>query len=131
MPPRVTVYGSACPACTQAKAVLDRHGLVYDEQPMSRLPRRYGRVRSMPQIVVDDDLVGGVNALLRLARSGGLARIAAGDMRPWVEVTRRVGRGFDVIVRDRIGRETGRTRVRTRERATALAAELEARTADP
>jgi glutaredoxin 3 len=127
----VTVYGSACPACAQAKAVLDRHGLVYDEQPMSRLPRRYGRVRSMPQIVVDDDLVGGVDALLGLARSGGLTRIAAGDMRPWVEVTRRLGRGFDVIVRDRIGRETGRTRVPTRERAAALAAELEARAADP
>jgi hypothetical protein len=80
----------------------------------------------MPQITIDDELVGGVNALLRLARSGALARLAADAPGPWVDVKRRVGRGFDVIVRDRLGREQDRRRVGSRPEAERVAAALRA-----
>jgi glutaredoxin len=124
MSAEVTVYGSACPACTQAKDVLRHHGIAYGERAMADLPRRYGRVRSMPQITIDGELIGGVNALLRLARSGALTRLADDVPAPWIEVKRRVGRGFDVIVRDRLGREQDRRRVGSRPEAERVAAEL-------
>ena len=46
---------------------------------MSELPRRLGVVRSMPEITIDGELLGGVNQLLKLARTGGLERIANDD----------------------------------------------------
>ena len=99
----VDVYGSSCPACVQAKEVLGRFGVRYREHPMSALPRRHGTVRSMPQITIDDQLLGGLNQLLALARNGGLERIARGDRTPWVRVTRRLGRGYQVALLDRCG----------------------------
>ena len=75
--------GSACPACTQAKAVLDRFHVAHEDHPMSAFPRRFGAVRSMPQITIDGQLLGGVNQLLKLARSGGLEQIAEDDRAPW------------------------------------------------
>jgi glutaredoxin len=125
-PPRITVYGSACPACTQAKAVLDRHGIRYSEESMAALPHRFGHPRSMPQITVDDELLGGIDALLKLGRSGGLEHLARAGGEPWVQVKRRLGRGFDVIVRDRLGRETWRTGVTTRHDAVALSRQISA-----
>ena len=65
----VVVYGSACPACTQAKGVLDHYGVPYRSELISELPRRHGHPRSMPQITIDDQLLGGINQLLKLARS--------------------------------------------------------------
>jgi len=102
---RVAVYGSSCPACTQAKAVLDRYQVAYDEQPISALPRRFGRVRSMPQITIDGELLGGVNQLLKLARAGGLERITNDDPKPWVRIERRLGRGYDVVMLNTLGHE--------------------------
>ena len=111
----LVVYGSACPACTQAKAVLDHYGVAYRSQPISELPRHHGRVRSMPQITIDDEPLGGINQLLGLARSGGLDRLARPVSEPWVRVRRRLGRGYDVELLDRLGR------VRRRERAASQA----------
>lgn len=68
---RVIVYGASCPACTQAKAVLDRYGIPYEARPMTDFPGRRGRVTTMPQIIIDDELLGGLNQLLGLARAGG------------------------------------------------------------
>jgi glutaredoxin len=126
MAPAVVIYGSSCPACTQARAVLDRFGIDYETRPLAELPRRYGRVRSMPQITIGDELLGGVNPLLKLARAGGLGHLAADGPRPWVRVRRRLGRGYDVELLDALGRPLAARRVATRVEADRTAAELEA-----
>jgi glutaredoxin len=122
--PQVTVYGSGCPACVQARAVLDRFGLAYRERPIAELPARHGRARTMPQITVDGELLGGTDALIALARCGGLERLGRGDPEPWVRVRRRLGRGYDVVVLDRLGRETERRRASSRTQADRVAAAL-------
>ncbi len=118
---RVDVYGSSCPACVQAKQVLTRFGVRYHEHPMSALPRRHGAVRSMPQITIDDQLLGGLNQLLGLARNGGLERIARDDRTPWVKVSRRIGRGYQVVLLDRCGRAVMTRRAPTRTEAARIA----------
>jgi glutaredoxin len=120
------VFGSSCPACMQAKAVLDRYQVRYDEQPMSALPRGYGVVRSMPQITIDGELLGGVNQLLKLARAGGLERIGNDEPQPWVRVKRRLGRGCDVVMLDRLGHEVNSRPAPTRAEAERIAAALAA-----
>jgi glutaredoxin len=124
MPPEVVVYGSGCPACTQAKAVLDRFGVGYRERAISELPHEYGRVRSMPQITIGGELLGGVKPLLRLARAGGLERLARDAPGPWVQIRRRLGRGHEVVVLDALGRPQSRRGVATRAQAAAIAAVL-------
>ncbi len=126
MAPAVVIYGSSCPACTQARAVLDRFGIDYETRPLAELPRRYGRVRSMPQITIGDELLGGVNPLLKLARAGGLEHLAADGPRPWVRVRRRLGRGYDVELLDALGRPLAARRAATRAEADQAAAALEA-----
>ena len=91
---------------------------------MSALPRRYGAVRSMPQITIDGELLGGVNQLLKLARAGGLERIANDDPKPWVRIKRRLGRGYDVVLLDTLGRELLRRRAATQAEAARIADEL-------
>jgi glutaredoxin len=118
------VYGSSCPACTQAKAVLDRFHVAYIEHPMSALPRRFGAVRSMPQITIDGELLGGVNQLLKLARAGGLERIANDDPKPWVRIKRRLGRGYDVVMLDALGHEALSRRAASQSEAARIADEL-------
>lgn len=125
-PVRVVVYGSSCPACTQAKAVLVRFRVGYEEHLMSEFPRRLGVVRSMPQITIDGELLGGINQLLKLARAGGLERIANDDSQPWVTVKRRLGRGYSVILLDALGRELVTRSARTKADAARIAGELAA-----
>ena len=120
----VDVYGSACPACQQAKAVLERHGIPYASRPLGELPARFGRPRTMPQIVVDGVLLGGLDGLLRAARCGALARLARGESGSWTSVHRRLGRGYDVVLRDRLGRPQEQRRARSRAEAEVLAATL-------
>ncbi len=104
--------------------MLDRYQVGYDEQPMSALPRRYGAVRSMPQITIDGELLGGVNQLLKLARAGGLERIASDDPKPWVRIKRRLGRGYDVVMLDTLGHELLSRRAATQAEAARIADEL-------
>lgn len=118
------MYGSSCPACTQAKAVLDRFHVAHVDHPMSALPRRHGAVRSMPQITIDGELLGGVNQLLKLARTGGLERIANDDPKPWVRIKRHLGRGYDVVLLDTLGRELLSRRAATPTEAARTADEL-------
>ncbi len=120
MPNHIVVYGSACPACTQAKAVLDHHHIPYESRPISDLPRRHGPVRSMPQITVDDELLGGINQLLKLARMGGLEHLAAGDGELWVRVRRRLGRGYTVDLLDHLGRVQSRRHASNRAEAQQI-----------
>ena len=120
----VVIYGSACPACTQAKAILNHHGIAYETRPIADLPRRYGAVRSMPQITIGEDLLGGINQLLKLARSGGLERLACAERVPWVRVRHRLGRGYNVDLLDALGRVRVRRRAANRRRAEQITAEL-------
>lgn len=116
----VVMYGSACPACTQATAVLDHYGVAYQLRSIDELPRRHGRARSMPQITIDDELLGGINELLKLARSGGLQRLTEPSHHPWIRVRHRLGRGYDVQLLDQLGRVQRHERAATRGQAEAI-----------
>ncbi|MGZ4480957.1 MAG: glutaredoxin [Gaiellales bacterium] len=100
--PRAVVYGSACPACTQAAHILDRFGIEHERRPIGEAAAVFGRVRSMPRITIDGLPVGGIDDLLRLTRSGQLERIAAGE--PYVAPPRR-GLGDRLAA---LGRSRGR-----------------------
>lgn len=126
----VVVYGSACPACTQAKAVLDHYGVPHRSEPISNLPRRHGRPRSMPQITIDDQLLGGINQLLKLARVGGLQRLSAEPQQPWVRIRRRLGRGYTVEQLDPLGRVQCRRRAASRTEAEMIQQDLTASSGD-
>jgi glutaredoxin len=120
--PEITIYGSGCPACMHAAGILDRHRLRYREEPIERLPKRFGIPRTQPRIVIDDELIGGVDDLIGIAQSGALKRLAEGDDEPWVEVRRRrLASGYVVITRDRLGRERAREQAATAAAAEALA----------
>jgi glutaredoxin len=120
----VIVYGASCPACTQAKAVLDRFGILYEARAITDFSGRHGRVTTMPQIVIDGELLGGLNQLLKLARAGGLERIAQGKDAPWVQIKRRIGRGHQVVLRDALGRAQITRRAASRTEALEIAATL-------
>ena len=68
-----------CPFCIRAKALLDRKGVAYteyaidgDEPARERMAERAGGPRSVPQIFVNDELIGGCDDLHALERSGRL-----------------------------------------------------------
>lgn len=61
-----------CPACEQAKQLLTAKGVVYEERSIGngwtkeQLLEHVPTARSVPQIFVDNKLVGGVNELRQL-----------------------------------------------------------------
>lgn len=68
-----------CPFCIRAKALLDRKGVNYieyaidgDEDARDAMAQRSGGRRSLPQIFIDDQHVGGCDDLHALERSGQL-----------------------------------------------------------
>jgi glutaredoxin 3 len=79
---KLTVYSTdACSFCTRAKALLDARGLEYEEINLARDPdgraelgRRTGML-SFPQILVDDELIGGFMELVAADRSGRLREL--------------------------------------------------------
>ena len=72
----------ACSFCVRAKALLDARGLAYEEINLSRDPdgraelARSTGMLSFPQIVIDDELVGGFMELVAADRSGRLRALA-------------------------------------------------------
>ena len=69
----------ACPFCIRAKALLDRKGVAYreyvidgDEPAREAMAQRAGGRRSVPQIFINDQHVGGCDDLHALERSGQL-----------------------------------------------------------
>jgi glutaredoxin 3 len=83
----VTIYTKArCFHCFRAKRRLRRRGAAFREIRAGRdvaatrreLERRFGAA-TFPQIVIGDRHVGGADDLVRLDRSGQLARLLAGD----------------------------------------------------
>jgi glutaredoxin 3 len=80
--PAVTVYTTvACPYCVRAKALLDARGIAYDEVHVGREPearaelaQRTGMM-TFPQILIDEQLVGGFDELAAADQSGRLAEL--------------------------------------------------------
>jgi glutaredoxin 3 len=78
---RVTVYTTqVCPYCVQAKRLLGERSIPYDEIDVStdaavrdEMIKRAGGKRTVPQIFIDGEHVGGYTELRALADRGGLA----------------------------------------------------------
>ena len=69
--------------CRQAKALLSKRGLSYDEINLAmnadgraELAQRTGMM-TFPQVIIGDQLVGGFDELLVADRSGRLAKLVA------------------------------------------------------
>jgi len=80
----VIVYSTdPCSFCSNAKALLRQRGIEFDEinlgkDPAGRaeLAQKTGML-SFPQIIIDDELVGGFRELLEADRSGRLGQLLA------------------------------------------------------
>ena len=81
---RITLYTTEpCGFCSQAKVLLGKRGLSYDEINLAKdadgrteLAKRTGMM-TFPQVIIDDQLVGGFNELLSADQSGRLAELLA------------------------------------------------------
>ena len=81
---KITVYTTEpCGFCRQAKALLSKRGLSYDEINLAmnadgraELAQRTGMM-TFPQVIIGDELVGGFNELVSAERSGRLAELLA------------------------------------------------------
>jgi len=82
---KITVYTTEpCGYCRQAKALLAKRGLEYDEINLAmdaagraELAARTGMM-TFPQVIVGEELVGGFTELAAADRSGRLAELLAG-----------------------------------------------------
>ncbi|WP_163338698.1 glutaredoxin 3 [Desulfopila sp. IMCC35008] len=76
----IEVYSSdRCPYCVKAKALLDRKGVEYkeinvtdDDEARVALVKKANGVRTVPQIFIDENHVGGCDDLYELDRKGEL-----------------------------------------------------------
>jgi glutaredoxin 3 len=83
---RVVIYTTpSCPFCVRAKRLLQARGIAYEEvdvagDPVERaeLVRRTGR-RTVPQIFVDGESIGGYEELAALDASTRLADLIGSD----------------------------------------------------
>jgi glutaredoxin 3 len=84
--PKIEMYATAiCPYCIAAKAVLQRKGITeidvvrIDLDPAAReaMVSRSGGRRTVPQIFIDDQHIGGHDDLVALDRAGGLDKLLA------------------------------------------------------
>jgi glutaredoxin 3 len=80
MASNVEIYvWTTCPFCIRAKRLLDRKGIDYteyvldgDELGRAQMAERAGGRRSVPQIFIDDQHIGGCDDLHALDRRGQL-----------------------------------------------------------
>ena len=80
----VTVYSTdACPYCIQAKRLLDKRGIPYEEVNLARDPdgrtELVGRTGMMtfPQVLIGGELIGGYNETVAADKSGRLQELLA------------------------------------------------------
>ncbi len=79
----VTVYTTEpCGHCRNAKALLERRGIAFEEVNLAKDPdgrvelaRRTGMM-TFPQIMIDGEPIGGFNELVAADRAGLLAAVA-------------------------------------------------------
>ncbi|OWY08340.1 glutaredoxin 3 [Thioclava sp. F42-5] len=83
---RVEIYvTSTCPFCIRAKRLLDKKGISYEETDVAREPqlraamtqRANGR-RTVPQIFIGGEPIGGCDELHALEHAGKLDQMLAG-----------------------------------------------------
>jgi glutaredoxin 3 len=78
--------GPLCSYCTRAKAVLERRGLRYREVDVStaegrgEMAARLPHARTIPQIFIGGEHIGGCEDLERLDASGALGLVDAGGV---------------------------------------------------
>jgi glutaredoxin 3 len=85
MAANVEVYTwSSCPFCIRAKALLDKKGIEYteycidgDELARAQMAERASGRRSVPQVFINDQHVGGCDDLYALNAKGGLDPLLA------------------------------------------------------
>lgn len=78
--PKVEIYTKwGCPYCYRAKALLEEKGVALVEYDVTmggpkkaELAERAPDSRTVPQIFIDDRLIGGCDELMALDRAGGL-----------------------------------------------------------
>lgn len=78
--PEVTVYsGPHCPYCTKAKALLDKKKVVYadfnvkeDSAKLDEMMERSGGRKTIPQIFINGEHIGGCDDLYALDAAGKL-----------------------------------------------------------
>lgn len=80
----VTVYTTErCSRCANAKLLLDRRGIAYEEVDLAKDPDRRAQLQQMtgmttfPQIVIGDQALGGYDDLVAADRAGELAALPA------------------------------------------------------
>ncbi|MEB3272480.1 MAG: glutaredoxin 3 [Prochlorothrix sp.] len=82
---KVEIYiWTACPFCRRAKALLDRKGIAYeeyvidgDEAARAVMAQRAQGRRSLPQIFINDQPIGGCDELHALEATGKLDPLLA------------------------------------------------------
>jgi glutaredoxin 3 len=80
---KVEIYTTpTCPYCVAAKALLNRKGVPFEETDVARDPdlrvamtQRAGGRRTVPQIFIDGQHVGGCDDIHALERDGKLDRL--------------------------------------------------------
>lgn len=72
-------YWTTCPFCVRARALLDKKGVAYegyditgDEAARAKMIERTGGPKSVPQIFINDSLIGGCDDLHALEGAGKL-----------------------------------------------------------
>ena len=87
MAAEVKVYTtSVCPYCYRAKSVLQKRGIAFEEIDVSNDPEKRawlvkasGGRRTVPQVFIAGEPIGGSDELVALDRSGELARRVFGE----------------------------------------------------
>ncbi len=82
--PRVTVYTTEpCGYCRTAKALLQKRGIAYEEINLAKDPSgraelvRMTGMMTFPQVVIDEQPIGGYQELVLADRTGRLSELAA------------------------------------------------------
>lgn len=78
-------YWTTCPFCVRAQALLDSKGVEYtgyditgDEVARAKMVERTGGPKSVPQIFINDKLIGGCDDIHALDAKGELDALLAG-----------------------------------------------------
>lgn len=79
MQKKVVIYTTqGCPYCADAKELLNKKGVKYEEIQVDKDPNKLAEMiklsqkRSVPQIFIDQESIGGFDNLSKLATSGKL-----------------------------------------------------------
>ena len=85
MPAAIRIYTSvSCPYCVQAKRLLDRKGVGYEEIDVTGDATRRAEMiqasgrRTVPQIFIDEQSIGGFDELYELEQEGRLDDLLQG-----------------------------------------------------